>query len=56
MYEVELYHHGIRGQKWGVRRFQDYDGTSLKNAYVKAKTARTAKRVEIATQAAKKKQ
>lgn len=23
----ELYHHGIRGQKWGVRQFQNYDGT-----------------------------
>ena len=23
----ELYHHGIRGQKWGVRRFQNKDGT-----------------------------
>ena len=31
MYEVvnkdELYHHGIKGQKWGVRRFQNPDGT-----------------------------
>jgi hypothetical protein len=23
----ELYHHGIKGQKWGIRRFQNEDGT-----------------------------
>lgn len=23
----ELRHYGIKGQKWGVRRFQDRDGT-----------------------------
>ena len=27
----ELYHHGIKGQKWGIRRFQNSDG-SLTNA------------------------
>ena len=27
MYETELYHHGIKGQRWGIRRFQNKDGS-----------------------------
>ena len=26
----ELYHHGIKGQRWGIRRFQNKDGTLTK--------------------------
>lgn len=27
LYSDELYHHGIKGQRWGVRRFQNEDGS-----------------------------
>lgn len=39
----ELTHHGILGQKWGVRRFQNKDG-SLTNAGKKRKQQRLSKK------------
>lgn len=31
---AELEHHGVKGQKWGIRRYQNLDGT-LTNAGIK---------------------
>ena len=31
MKDLYLYHHGIRGQRWGIRRFQNEDGSLTKS-------------------------
>lgn len=35
----ELYHHGIKGMKWGVRRYQNYDGTYTQKGLARYKEA-----------------
>jgi hypothetical protein len=47
MYETELYHHGIKGMRWGVRRFQKYDST-LTAKGKKQKELKTARQYEKA--------
>lgn len=43
--DVELYHHGIRGMRWGIRRYQNKDGSL---------TAAGKKRIAAETEALKK--
>lgn len=37
-----LYHHGIQGQKWGVRRFRNADGTLTPAGKKRARARRSA--------------
>lgn len=47
----ELYHHGIKGQRWGVRRYQNPDGTlteaGKKRYYKTVINAHTGQEVEV---------
>lgn len=50
----ELYHHGIKGQKWGVRRWQNEDGTfndAGKRRYFSSKEDRINSKIENAKNA-----
>ena len=59
MSNTELYHHGVKGQRWGVRRYQNKDGSLTaygKKRYAKelAKLEAEKKRVRQQEQTAKK--
>lgn len=43
----ELYHHGIKGQKWGVRRFQNADGSLTEAGKKRYNYAANSKDVDI---------
>ena len=40
MYNNYLYHHGIKGQKWGIRRYQNADGSLTAEGKAKKKEKR----------------
>lgn len=42
---MELYHHGVKGQKWGVRRYQNEDGSYKHGAEGRYYTKEDAKKI-----------
>lgn len=45
VYETSLTHHGIKGQKWGVRRYQNKDGTLTRAGKSRYKESSSEKKI-----------
>lgn len=41
-FDNSLYHHGIKGQRWGIRRYQNYDGSYTKKGLKRYQESETA--------------
>lgn len=46
MYETYLAHYGVKGMKWGVRRYQDYDGKLTKVGKDRIKDERVNRKIQ----------
>lgn len=53
LYDTNLYHYGVKGMKWGIRRYQNKDG-SLTSAGKKRISKQYKKEVDKATKVARK--
>lgn len=50
----ELYHHGIKGQKWGVRRYQNLDGSLTEKGKKRYSVIGASNRISIVEKKSKK--